>query len=160
MFNRPVDVHTARFYQLHPAWSGRCRDRAFLAFDEDHGADGITRRQKPANALVLVAVPSRRARMGPTRGEARWGRYTNRPRSAAITLNLPAPARDSVCQRIMTPCRLSISTSVGLAEPCPKTRIRHRPADRSDTLTERYRHGRGQEWTRSVTRRRPRYRLP
>src|SRR5277367_1938235 len=77
----------------------------------------ITRRQKPANALVLVAVPGRRWLGWVRYAEARWGRYTDRPRSVALTLNLPALARDSVCQRIVASCRPSISMSVGLAEP-------------------------------------------
>jgi hypothetical protein len=139
---------------------------------EDAGIEVSRLRRRPRSGRDYTSAETREclgargcaqealARMGPIRRETRWGRYTDRPRSVAITLNLPALARNSVCQRIVTSCRLSISTNVGLAEPCPKIRIRHRPADRSDTFTERYRNGRGQGWTRSVTRQRPRYRQP
>jgi hypothetical protein len=81
--------------------------------------------------------------MGPIRGEARWV-VTRTGKVCRFTLNLPALAWNSVCQRIVTSCRRSIFMNVALAEQCPKIRMRHRPADRSDTFTERYRNGRGQ----------------
>lgn len=145
---------------------------------EDAGIEVFRLRRRPRSGRDYMSAETREclgahgcarqalARMGPIRGSS-IGSLHGQAKVCRYHAEPAGTRPDSVCQRIVRWCRLSISTSAGLAEPCPKIRIRHRPADRSETFTERseifterYRDGRGQGWTRSVTRRRRRYRLP